>query len=153
MNKGTFNDIIDFEYPDGFKQLSDIENERYFSGNLMRLSFQNKEKHILLSISKTKDSFMNRLVSTASVLANALANLEGGLKDYEFIEEYESEIFELPAMTGCFSYNTRDEDIKQYGELSVFKLRKTFYIIYCLSRFENKDDSKVIFKDFKDSFK
>ena len=153
MNKETFNDLINLEYPDDFKKLSDKENERYFTGDLLRISFHNEQKHILMSLSKSKDSFINRLVNAVTVISGALSNLEKNLKEYKLLEDYESTIFDKPAITACFSYTANNENIKQYGELSVFKEKKAFYIIYCLCRFEDKDESMKIFKEFRDSFK
>ena len=152
MKEAVFNKIIKLSYPDDFVELTPEENEKYFSGDLLRLTFQNKEKHFILSISKTKDAFMNRFFSTASVLVGASSNLEKNLKEYERIGEYDSTIFDVPAITDCFSYVANDKDIKQYGELTVFKVNKAFYIIYCISRYEDKEDAKKTFKEFKESF-
>lgn len=152
MSKTIFNNLISIEIPDNFKQLSEEENEKFFAGDLMRISFQNPQKHILFSISKTKDSFLNRIINPAAVLSGALSNMEKNLKNYQLIETCESTIFDKPAMTACFSYSTNSEDIKQYGELSVFKFKKAFYVIYCLSKFESKEESKALFKQFRDSF-
>ena len=147
-----FNNLISLSYPDDFKQLSDIENQKYFSGNHLRLSLQNQEKHILLSVSKSSDFFINRLISVTTVINGSLSNLESNLKEYHFIERYESTIFDKPAITVCFSYKANDKDIYQYGELSVFKNKKTFYNVYCISRLENKEENKKLFKEFRDSF-
>ena len=153
MKKATFNNLINLEYPEEFNELSDKENEKYFTGNLLRLSFINKEKHILLSLSKSKDAFLNRFVGIAAVISSSLSNLENNLKDYQHIEEFESTIFNQPSITECFTYTANDEDVKQYGELSVFKFQKAFYVVYCISRLEDKEDSKLLFNSFKDSFK
>ncbi len=152
MKKATFNNLINLEYPDNFVELSDIENERYFTGNLLRLTFHNEEKHILLSISKSKDSFINRIIGVASVVSGSLSNMENNLKDYQLLEEYESTIFDRPAITECFSYTANDLDVKQYGELSVFKFKSAFYVVYCISRLEDQEECKELFKNFKDSF-
>ena len=152
MNKETFNDLISFEYPDGFNKLSNEENEKFFTGDLMRLSFHNPEKHIIFSLSKSKDSFIYWLCSVATVVSNSLSNLESTLKDFEVIEEYKSTIFNQSSITECFSYTASDDGSKQYGELSVFKIKKAFYVVYCLSRFEDKENSKRIFKQLKESF-
>ncbi len=152
MKKATFNNLINLEYPDDFNQLSDQENEQYFTGDLVRLSFHSKEKHILLSLSKSKNSFMHLFISPATAVNGALSNLENTLKEFQYIEEFETTIFGRPAMTACFSYMANDQDIKQYGELSAFKVKRTFYVIYSVCRFENKEENKKIFKQFKDSF-
>lgn len=153
MKQAIFNNLINLSYPDDFKELSDKENEKYFSGDLMRLSFHSEDKHVLMSISKSKDSFMNRLVNIASVLVGSVGNLESSLKEYKQIEEYESIIFDTNAITECFEYLASDDGSRQYGELTIFKVRKAFYIIYCLCRYDNKEEAKKIFKDFKESFK
>ena len=152
MKKAIFNNLINLEYPEDFEELSEIENQKYFMGNLLRLSFINKERHILLSLSKSKDSFMNRFIGIAAVISSSLSNMENNLKDYQHLEEYESNIFEEPSITECFSYTANDEDVKQYGELSVFKFKKAFYVVYCISRLEDKEETKELFKQFKDSF-
>ena len=152
MKKAIFNNLINLEYPEDFEELSEIENQKYFMGNLLRLSFINKERHILLSLSKSKDSFMNRFIGIAAVISSSLSNMENNLKDYQHLEEYESSIFEEPSITECFSYTANDEDVKQYGELSVFKFKKAFYVVYCISRLEDKEETKELFKRFKDSF-
>ena len=150
--KATFNDFINLEYPEGFKILSDEENKKYFTGDLLRLSFQNSEKHILLSLSKSKDKFIHRFITVSAMIDGSLSNLENNLKDYEFIEEYETSILGQVALTDCFSYTANDQDVKQYGELSIFKVKKAFYVVYCISRLEDKEESKELFKQFKDSF-
>ena len=152
MNKVTFNNLISLECPEGFNQLTDAENQRYFSCDLLRLSFQNKDKHILLSLSKTKNSLIGWLTSASSVAHGSLANMSNNLKDYQFIEEYESTVFAKQAVTECFSYSANDQDVKQYGELTVFKVKNAFYVIYCLCRLEDKEEHRLLFKQFKDSF-
>ena len=152
MKNATFNNLIKLSYPDDFVELSIEENEKYFSGDLMRLSFQNKDKHILLSLSKSKDSFINRILSVASIVAGSLSTLENNLKEYQHLEEYESEVFDRSSITECFSYMASDENVKQYAEMTVFKEKKAFYIIYCISRFEDKEESKKLFKEFRESF-
>ena len=151
MNKSIFNNQINLEYPDGFTQLSDEENSKYFMGNQLRQSFQNKDKHILLSLSKSKDSFLYRFLSLEGVLNSSLSNLEKNLKDYQTLEKYESTIFNQESVTACFSYLTNEKDVKQYGELSIFKIKKAIYAIYCVCWFADKEENKVIFKQFKDS--
>ena len=152
MAKTIFNSLIGLEYQDDFSELSDEENEKYFSGNLLRSSFQNKEKHILLSISKNKDSLFNRFISVATVISSGVSHLENSLQDFQLLEEYETSILDLPSITESFSYVASDKGIKQYGELSVFKYKKAIYVIYCICRFGDKDEHKKIFKEFRDSF-
>ena len=153
MKQAIFNNLINLSYPDDFIELDEAGNKKYFAGDLQRLSFHNKEKHIILSLSKTKDSFMNHLLNITGMLVGATRNLENNLKEYKRVEEYESVIFDCDAITECFEYLASDDGSKQYGELSVFKVRKAFYIIYCLSRYDNKEEAKKIFKDFRESFK
>ena len=150
--KATFNNLINLEYPEGYKELTLIENKKYFSGNLLRITFHNEEKHILLSLSKGNDSFINRFISVATVVSGSLSNLSKNLKDYEFIEQFESSICGKDAIHECFSYTANDEDIKQYGELSVFKMNKAFYVVYCICRYSDKEECQKIFKEYRDSF-
>ena len=152
MNKATFNNLINFEYPDGFEKLSEEENRKFFTGDLLRLSFQNKEKHILLSLSKSKDSFFHRFVSVATIVSNSLSNMESNLKDFTHLEECESTVFGMPAITECFSYTANDKDVQQYGELTVFKINKAFYVVYCISRLDSKEENKKVFEEFRASF-
>ena len=152
MKQATFDNSINLEYSDDFKELSVEENKKYFSGDLQRISFYNSENHILLSLSKSNSALLNRLISVTTVLSGALSNLERSLKEYRFIEESDSIICDRPSITAYFSYTASNENAKQYGELSVFKIKSTFYIIYCISRFEDKEESKKIFNEFKNSF-
>lgn len=153
MKKAVFNELIELEYPEEFVELNQEENEKYFSGDLLRLSFQDKEKHILLSIAKSKNSFINRLINVASVINGSLSVLEKNLKDYESLGGWQATIMDRISITECFSYVTNEEGIKQYGEFSAFKIRNAFYTIYCICRFEDKEKSKQLFKRFIDSFK
>ena len=152
MNKATFINFINLEYPDGFKELSDIENKKYFSGDMIRLSFHNEEKHVLLSLSKSKYSFMNNFINARNIANGAITNLRRNLKDFSFVEEYKSKILGQDAVTECFSYMANDQDIKQYAEMSVFKIKKQFYVVYCLCRDNSKEEYKKIFKEFRESF-
>ena len=95
---------------------------------------------------------MNRFVSVAAVISGSLSNMENNLKDYQHLEEYESTIFGESSITESFSYTANDQDVKQYGELSVFKYKKAFYVVYCISRLDDQEDAKKLFKEFKDSF-
>ena len=151
MEKLVFNESINLEYPDSFVKLSEEENHQYFSGNLLRLSIQDKEKHILISISKSRNSIFYRITNVASVAINSVSNLETTLKEYEFIEEFESRVLDEYCLTECFSYKANDQDIKQYGELSVFKIKNAIFSIYCICRLEDKDNYKKVFKQFRDS--
>lgn len=153
MKQVTFNNLINLEYPEDFKILSEEEGKKYFSGNLMRLSFHNEERHILISLSKSKNSFLNYFFPVASVARNAINSTKHNLKDFQFVGEFTSTIFNVPAITECFSYTSNNSDVKQYGELSVFKYKRTIYAIYCVSRLDNKEKDKEVFEDFRNSFK
>lgn len=152
MKKAVFNKLINLEYPDDFVELTSEENKKYFYGDLLRLSFINKDRHIILSVSKSKDSIFNYLITIPSVVRSSISNMQNTLKDYEWIEEEKSTIFGCKSLTECFSYTASDKDIKQYGEMSVFKYKKAFYVVYCISRLEDKEESKKLFKVFRDSF-
>ena len=152
MAKATFNNVFSLECPEGFVQLSEEEQQKFFLGKQLRLTFQDKEKHILISLSKGNDSFLNRLFSNKAVIRGAASNMKNNLKDFESLGEEESVILGKPAITRCFSYVVNDQDIKQYGELSVFKIKSAFYVVHCLSRFESKEESKKVFKQIIDSF-
>ena len=151
MSTMTFNNFINLEYPDGFKVLTDEENSYFFTGNQLRLSFHNKEKHILISLSKSNDSFMNRILSLKAVSNGAINNLKSSLQDFKLIKEDNSTICNEPSLTSCFSYRVSDSDIMQYGELSIFKYKKSFYSVYSISRLEDKEESIKIFTSFRDS--
>ena len=153
MKQVIFNNQISLECPDDFKEMSDEENHKYFSDNLLRLSLHNKEKHIILSLSKSKESFLYRLISVSKVISDAISNLRKNLKDYKHIDEYNTTIFDKPAITVCFSYTANDENIKQYGELSVFKIKNAFYALHFIGRLDDEEECKMLFKEVKDSFK
>ena len=152
MKNATFNNLISLQYPDDFVELSDSENEKYFTGNLLRKSFQNKEKHILLSLSKSKSFFLNRFVKIETVVGNSLSSLESSLKEFQYIEEIKSNVFNCTSISECFAYTASDQGVRQYGELTIFKVKSAFYIIYCICRFDDKDEHKETFEQFKKSF-
>lgn len=151
MKETIFNNSIKLKFPDSFIVLTDEENDRYFYGNHHRLSLEDKGKHILISISKSKNSIFNRFLGIITVANSSLSDMETNLKEYKFIEEYDSTILGETAVNECFSYAANDENVHQYGELSIFKIKNAIYNVYCICRLEDKDESKKLFKEFKDS--
>jgi|GEM_PF-5051742 len=151
MKEATFKNLIHLEVPEDFVELNEEENKKFFTGDLSRISFRNKEKHILLSLSQSKVSFLYRLYGVKTALNGALNGMAKSLKDYEALGEQESVIFDQKALTAAFSFTAKDADVKQYGELSVFKIKNVFYAIYCVSKFEDKEESKEIFARFRSS--
>ena len=94
MKEAAFKNLIHLEVPEDFVELSEEENKKYFTGNLSRISFRNKEKHILLSLSQSKASFLYRLYGVKTALNGALSGMARSLKDYEALGENESVIFD-----------------------------------------------------------
>lgn len=149
MKAATFQNLIHLEVPEDFAELSEEESKKFFTGNLSRISFRNKEKHILLSLSQSKASFLYRLCGVKTALNGALNSMAKSLKDYEALGEQESVIFDQKALTAAFCFTAKDADVKQYGELSVFKIKNVFYAIYCVSVFEGREEAKEIFAGFR----
>ena len=151
MDNAIFNNLVSLPFPEGFKQLSEEENKKFFTGDLLRLSFQDQERHILLSLSKSKDSFLNYLASIKSVAAGSLSCMANNLKDYQALEERFGMVLDKKAIIESFSYEANDLTVKQYGELTVLKIKNAFYVVYCLCRLEDKEKHQKIFEDFRNS--
>ena len=153
MKTAIFDKTISLEYPDDFNEMSEEEIRKFFGGDLLRFGVRNVEKHVILSAAKTNKSFLNVFASPKSVLAGAENNLRNNLKNYNRLESFETELLSKKGNAIRFSYSAIDQDVKQFCEMAVVKYKKEFYVTYCLSRLEDKEENEEVFKAFRNSLK
>ena len=136
--------------PDGFRAMSEEEVRGYFGGDLPRFGLFCPEKHIILTIGKTKKSILNYLTDSNSVLSGAERAMRG-LPEYRCLKRFDSGLLGKAAKGIRFSFAAKDLDVKQYGEMRVAKVKGRFYISTCLARLEDQKESEPLFEEFCDS--
>ena len=152
MKNAIFDRNISLEYPDDFYEMSLEEIKKFFGGDILRIGFRNADKHVILSLGKTNNSFLNLLASPKSVLIGAENSLRS-LKDYKLLEEFDTEMLSKRGCGISFEYSATDKDVKQYCEMTIVKYKNNFYISYCLSRFDDRKENESLFKSFRNSLK
>ena len=150
MKNTIFDKTISVIYPDDFSEMSEEEIKKYFGGDMIRFGVRNTEKHVILSLGKSKKSIMSLFASPKSVLDSANNSLKNNLKDYECLGEFDAEMLEKPAKGIRFSYSANDVDVKQFCEMVVTKHKGSIYVLYCLARLEDRKENEELFKRFKD---
>ena len=153
MKTAIFNKTISLDYPDDFYEMSEKEIKKFFGGDMLRFGVRNIEKHVILSLGKTNKSFLNFFASPKSVLAGAESTLSSNLKNYQCLDSFEVEMLSKKGNGIRFSYSAIDQDVKQFCEMVVVKYKNDFYVTYCLSRLENKEENEETFKAFRSSLK
>ena len=153
MKNVIFDKKISLEYPDDFYEMNEEEIRKFFGGDMLRFGVRNIEKHVILSIGKTNKSFLNNFASSKSVLAGAENTLSSNLKNYQCLDRFEVEMLSQKGSGIRFSYSAIDQDVKQFCEMAVIKYKNGFYVTYCLSRAEDKEENEKIFKAFRNSLK
>ena len=153
MMKSIFDKTIYLEYPDDFYEMSEEEIKKFFDGDMIRFGARNVEKHVILSLAKSKKSFLNILATPKSVLDGAMNTLSSNLKDFNFLETFEVEMLSKKGNGIRFSYTAIDKDIKQFCEMAVIKNKSDFYFTYCLSRLEDRKENESVFRAFRDSIR
>ena len=73
------------------------------------------------------------------------------LKDYRRLERFDADMLGKPAKGIRFSYSATDKDVKQYGEMRVVKIKRRFYVTYCLCRLEGQEENGPAFQRFQES--
>lgn len=153
MKNSIFNQNIYLEYPDGFTEMNEAEIKKYFAGDLLRFGVKNAEKHVILSVAKTKNSFFSLITDAKSVLNGAESSLKKGLKDYAVTERFDAKMLGKPAKGICFEYSANDSGVKQFCEMTVVKGKRCFYIVYCVCRLNDVSENKAVFTAFRSSMK
>ena len=153
MKSTIFNGNVYMEYPDDFYEMSTDEIRKYFGGDMLRMGVRNVEKHVILSVGKTKDSFLTLLTDSKSILSGAENAFTKCLKGYEKIEEFEADILGKAGKGIRFAYTAKDKDkdVRQFGEMAVVKSKRCFYVVYCLARFSDVEENKERFAAFRES--
>ena len=152
MKNAIFDGMIYLEYPEDFYEMKEDEIKKFFGGDMLRFGARNTEKHVILSLAKSKKSFLNLFASAKSVLSSAESSLSD-LKDYNRLGQFEIEMLGQKGSGICFEYSASDKDVKQFCEMTVIKYKNNFYVTYCLSRLENRKENEEVFKAFRDSLK
>ena len=153
MKNTTFNQNIYLEYPDDFNEMSEEELNKYFASEMLRFGVRNSEKHVALSVAKTKDSFLNLITDAQSVLCGAENSLKKNLKDFAVTETFDAEMLGKVARGMGFEYSANDTGVKQFCEMTVVKGKRCFYVVYCACKLDDAQDNKVIFQAFRSSMK
>ena len=147
-----FQGNVSVEYPDDYYEMDAQEVRKFFAGDLARMGVRNVEKHTLLSVGKTKDTFLNWITDAKSVLAGAENSLKR-LTEYRLIEEFDAQIMGKTAKGIRFSYKAKDQDVYQFCEMAVVKMKGGFYVVYCASRLSDREENAATFAAFRASLK
>lgn len=153
VDNTIFNKNIYIEYPSDFYEMSDDEIKTFFADNLLRFGVRNANTHTILSVGKTKSSFINLFTNAKSVVCSAEKKLRNNLKDYVLNGEFDTKVFGKSAKGIRFEYTAVDNDVRQFCEMVVVKLNNCFYVVYCLSRLSDADDSRPLFASFRDGLR
>lgn len=153
MKNSIFDRKIYLEYPDEFAEMSEAEIKKYFAGDMLRFGLRNAEKHVIMSVAKTKNSVLSLITDAKSVLSGAESSLKRGLKDYVVTERFEAEMLGKIAKGICFEYSANDNGVKQFCEMTVVKGKRCFYIVYCGCRLDDVLENKALFGSFRSSMK
>ena len=151
MKTAIFDKTISLEYPDDFYEMNEEEIKRFFGGDTLRFGVRNADKHVILSVSKTKKSFLNIFLTPKNILTGAESALRQNLKDYNCLEAFETKMLSKKGIGIHFTYSAIDKNVKQFCEMVVVKYKSCFYITYCLARFEDKLENEKVFESFIDS--
>ena len=153
MKDTTFLNEVHIEYPDDFSEMNGDEIRRYFAGDMLRWGARSSEKHIILSVGKTKTSLMSMLLNAKDVLSGAEKTLSRGLKDYKRTEEFKTELSGITAEGIRFEYTADDKNVRQYSEMYVVKVKCSFYTVHCISWLSDADKYSALFSEFRQSIK
>ena len=153
MKQAIFDETISLEYPDDFYEMSEEEIKEFFGGEILRIGFRNVEKHVILSLGKISKSLLTFFASPKGVLAGAINNFQNNLKDYRCLEEFNTNVLSKSGNGVRFEYSASDKDVKQFCEMTVTKYKGAFYVIYCLSRLEDKKENEEVFNSFRCSLR
>ena len=153
MKNTVFNKNVYIEYPDSFYEMNADEMRSYFAGDMLRFGARDAEKHIVLSVGKTKDSIANLVTDAKSVLAGAESSLKKGLLGFTRTGEFEAEILGGTARGIRFEYNAANSGARQFCEMAIVKSKRSFYAVYCMSPLDGKEENASLFASFRDSLK
>lgn len=93
------------------------------------------------------------LADAKSFLAGAENSLKKNLRDYQCSDRYDTELLGKAAKGIRFSYSASDIGVGQFCEMTAVKIRRSFYVVYCMSRLEDAEKTSSLFKSFRDSIK
>ena len=153
MKNADFYGLVNIEYPDDYIEMSTEEISKYFKDNALRWGGRSPEKHVILSLGKTKDSFFNLFYDAKSALTGGENVLKKTLKDYERLERFDTTLLGNAAMGVHFEYTADDKPIRQFCELVVVRIKKCFYTVYCISWAENAAENAAVFENFRTALK
>lgn len=124
---------IEFDYPDGFTELSQVEMSRYYSSASNRWAARAAGQHTIISLGWTKplNALTSLLVSPKSFRKSYEGQYSRSLKSYRRGEKISFEVCGVKAEGFAFSYEASDTGAKQSGKLVTFVLEKKIYIAEC----------------------
>lgn len=126
---------IEFEYPDSFTPLSQVEMSKYYSSTTNRWAARAAGQHTIISVGWTNplNVLTSFLVSPKSFRENYEKQYGKSLKGFKRGEDLSFEICGAKAEGFAFSYEASDTGGAQIGMLITFSLAKQIYIAECSS--------------------
>lgn len=151
MNNITVYDELILDMPEGFHVMNDEELTDYF-GNTEQWAIRDAERHIVISVVKTKPSLaLSVLTDAKSVAKGVESNMRKRLIEYVHDDDITTQIAGKKTSGYRFSFKAKDADIRQSGEILVFKNKKCFYVLQYYTWTELNSSNIGIWRELTDS--
>lgn len=147
MNKATINNVMNLNYPDGFKEMGNEDLAKHFSSPDNRWGVYNESEHVILSVNWVKAGLF---ADAEMKMIDLEARLKRGLINYQRVSSYKMEIAKQKAEGIRFEYRVNDTARVHVADLIVFKHKKLFYMIHIITRKSNAGTAR---RDFEEVLK
>ncbi len=149
-----FNEF-NLRYPENFNVMSKEELKKHFIGRVERWGIKNSEQHLMFSVSRSKDmgrGLFSRITDSKSVANGAGHQMKRTLLDYKRSYTINQTICGYKACGFGFSFMPKDSDVRQTGELIVFKRQNRYYAAVFQSPEETFHSVRGVLEGILDSF-
>lgn len=137
MNNVRINNEVDMTYPDSLAEMNEEALTRHFGKPENRWGAYDEARHIILSVSWAKASFVQTLGDPDLYLSKLEARLRRRLLNYQRLLSYKTKLGGKKALGVRFEYRVNDSVNIHVADLVVFKHKKKYYSIYFITRKKN----------------
>ena len=153
MKKTVLFNELNLRYPESFDVMSGEELGKVFSCRAERWGIKNLEQHMMFSVTRSGGKgILSRITDSKAVASGAGHQMKKTLIDYKKVYNIDQIICGQRARGFGFSFMPINSDVRQMGELIVFKRQNHYYSAIFQSPEEIFPSVRGVLEDILDSF-
>jgi len=148
MENIILNDSICFSFPDGFRKMSEEEQQPFrMDQSGPNVSLRDEDRHIIVSLGYRYAGLMAAFLSDKDLIKNAQSRIASAMQSFGYrLTGYQDRVLAGKTISS-FQYTYTTQGVQMVGECCAMKEGKTIYYLHCYVRQSCMEEGIQIWKE------